>query len=111
MAICGVALTASGEGDECAQTAVAQPPGYPHVAALPPVLAPTVLQLPEPSPVLVLEIRQFVCLSNLKCVFYCSVSNSCYRVVIRVLWRIEEYSTVLGHQGGTIDLDTSLSIY
>ena len=47
-------LTAQREGDECAQTAVTQPLGYPHVASLPPLLSPTVLQLPELSPVLVL---------------------------------------------------------
>ena len=48
-------LTALREGDECSQTAVTQPPGYPHVSALPPVLAPTVLQLPEFRSVLVLK--------------------------------------------------------
>ena len=48
-------LTAHREGDECAQTAVTQPPGNPHVSPLPPVLTPTVLQLPELCSFLVLE--------------------------------------------------------
>ena len=47
-------LTAQREGDECAQTAVTQPLGYPHVSALPPLLAPTVLYLPEVSSILIL---------------------------------------------------------
>ena len=48
-------LTALREGDECAQTAVAQPPEYPHVSTLPPVLAPTVLKLPELCSILILQ--------------------------------------------------------
>ena len=42
---------------ECAQAAVAQPPGDLHVATLPPLLSPTVLQSPELFSVLLLKLH------------------------------------------------------
>ncbi len=77
--LCLTKLAAPRYGDECAKAAVAQTLGYPHVAALPPVLAPTVLQLPELCSILILKYNYLV----MKCprlsfhITYNSISHCC----------------------------------
>ena len=98
-----VALTTLREGDECAQTAVTQPLGYPHISSLPPVLSPTILQLPELCSILILKYDSLrdILLSNIT---YYSISHYCDRVMGGVWWRIEEKPTALWHKVSTIYL-------